>query len=608
MSKMSNYRLDLDMLKGLSIIAVVLYHIGWLSTGYLGVDVFFAINGFFILPGLLKRIGGGNFQYISFLLKRIMRLWPLILIACAVTFAVGAYGMLPDDFENLAQSVIASDLMSNNILAAITTKNYWDSVNEYKPLMHFWYVGILVEFYVFMPLMLMLSNKLAKLFKRDEFTFSLQVVWVLFFISLGLYLFSDMPQGDKFYYLPCRMFELLAGGLIGIYVSKYDRIKLSAKVGNVALFIAILLMFAAWYLPTQTSSVISSVTGQIASQILVSPILLLTASVAVTCVVLASRNVCAFMHQAKIIHGVAFMGKMSFSIFVWHQILLAFYRYFISDDMTLAFGLELWVSTIVLSLVSYYGIEQRLQPTWKNFGFSVVLFLLTVIPAGWVYLNAGVIRDVPELGIKKGEVRRGMFAEYCDRVYQYNHDFANNGKLKVLVEGVSFGRDFANILLESEWADKIDLSYIFKHEEKFDNRYSDFDILFTFSSKDQVPAYVWDNMKDTSRVIGLGTKNFGTCNGQVYQKRSDEDYLDQTVSIYPNFYTLNEQWKQGWGEENYVDFLKLSTAQDGKIRVFTDDHKFISQDCRHLTQDGAKWFAKQLESDDWFKQLMNSKH
>lgn len=607
MTKMSNYRLDLDMLKGLSIIAVVLYHIGWLSTGYLGVDVFFAINGFFILPGLLKRIGGGNFQYISFLLKRIMRLWPLILIASAITFAVGAYGMLPDDFENLAQSVIASDLMSNNILAAITTKNYWDSVNEYKPLMHFWYVGILVEFYVFMPLILMFCNKVAKLFKRDGEVFSLQVVWVLFFISLGLYLFSDMPQGDKFYYLSCRMFELLAGGLIGVYTSKYDRIKLSAKVGNVALFIAILLMFAAWYLPTETGSVINFVTGQIASQILVSPILLLTASVAVTCVVLASRNVCAFMHQAKIIQGIAFMGKMSFSIFVWHQILLAFYRYFISDDMTLTFGLGLWVSTIVLSLITYYGIEQRLQPTWKNFGLSVALFVLTVVPAGWVYINAGVIRDVPELSITKGQVHRGMFAEYCDRVYQYNQDFDNNGKLKVLVEGVSFGRDFANILLESEWADKIDLSYLYKHDEKYQQRYADCDILFTFSSKDDVPSYVWDNMKDTSRVIGLGTKNFGTCNGQVYQKRNDEDYFDQTVSIYPNFYTLNELWKQGWGEENYVDFLKLSTAQDGKIRVFTDDHKFISQDCRHLTQDGSKWFAKKLESDAWFKQLMNSK-
>lgn len=66
MKRVSSYRFDLDMLKGLSIIAVVLYHIGWLKTGYLGVDVFFAINGFLILPGLLKRIGGVIFSILHF--------------------------------------------------------------------------------------------------------------------------------------------------------------------------------------------------------------------------------------------------------------------------------------------------------------------------------------------------------------------------------------------------------------------------------------------------------------------------------------------------------------------------------------------------------------
>lgn len=605
MTKVSNYRFDLDLLKGLSIIAVVLYHIGWLSTGYLGVDVFFAINGFFVVPGLLKRIGRGDFQYINFLLKRIMRLWPLILLASALTLVVGAFGMLPDDFENLAQSVVASDLMSNNVLAALTTKNYWDSANEYKPLMHFWYVGILVEFYVIMPLVLLLCNKVARVFMKDAFSFNLAAVWIIFFVSLSLYLFSDMPKGDKFYYLPCRLFELLAGGLIGIYASKNEYFTLSAKVRDIALLLVILLIFGAWYLPASSNNEIGSVSGQIVYQIIISPVLLLIVTVLMTCLVLASSQVGAFMQRVKFLLGIAFIGKMSFSVFVWHQILLAFYRYFVSDEMTWLFCLGLWISTLVLSLITYYGIEQRLQPTWKNFGLSVVLFVLTVVPAGWVYINAGVIRDVPELGIKKGDVHRGMFAEYCDRVYQYNKDFANNGKLKVLVEGVSFGRDFANILLESEWADKIDLSYLYKHDEKYQQRYADCDILFTFSSKDNVPSYVWENMKDSSRIIGLGTKNFGTCNGQVYQKRNESDYFEQTINIYPNFYKLNEQWKGGWGEENYVDFLKLSTAEDGKIRVFTDDHKFISQDCRHLTQDGAKWFAKQLQADDWFRQLMN---
>ncbi len=137
------YRPDLDIVKAISIIAVVFYHIGWLETGYLGVDVFFAINGFLIVPSLVEKIASGSFSYTSFLLKRIIRLWPLVLLAAAVCLIVGYVGMLPDDYENLSQSVIASNFMSQNILSAITTKNYWDVSNEFKPLMHFWYIGIL---------------------------------------------------------------------------------------------------------------------------------------------------------------------------------------------------------------------------------------------------------------------------------------------------------------------------------------------------------------------------------------------------------------------------------------------------------------------------------
>lgn len=600
----SSYRFDLDMLKGLSIIAVVLYHIGWLSTGYLGVDVFFAINGFFILPSLLKRIGGGDFQYVTFILKRIMRLWPLVLLASAITLALGAYGMLPDDFENLSQSVIASDLMSNNILAAITTKNYWDATNEFKPLMHFWYVGILVEFYVLMPLLLLLAKGIAKVLKSDYHTVSMAVIWVLFIVSLGLYLFSDMSQGDKFYYLPCRLFELLAGGLVGVYISRERGTSVSSSWGILAMLSVVLLMFGAWYLPVSSSDLINPVLGQVSNTLLISPVFLLMSSVFVTCIVLLSTHAGVQLQRYLTMKGIAFLGKMSFSIFVWHQIILAFYRYFISNDMSWSFGICLWIATILLSFLTYYGIEKKVQPTWRNFGFSVLIFMLTVLPAGWVYVNAGVIRDVPELGVKKGSVHRGMFAEYCDRVYQYNRDFSDNKKLKVLVEGVSFGRDFANVLLESDWADKIELSYIFKHNERYKDRYAACDLLFTFSSKTNVPDYVWAHLNDSSRIIGLGTKNFGVCNGQVYQKRHRPDYFDLTTTINPNFYTLNEQWKQEWGVENYVDFIQLSTANDGNIRVFTDDHRFISQDCRHLTQDGAKWFAKKLQSDVWFNHLM----
>ncbi len=143
----------LDVLKAFAIIAVVLYHSGFLTFGYLGVDLFLVINGYLITNGLCNKIlitndltciekGGGEIQesgwrkYFDFELSRIIRLLPVLLVAGVVCMTIGFWAMLPDDYENLSESVIATNLFGNNILAAITTKNYWDVVNEYKPLMH----------------------------------------------------------------------------------------------------------------------------------------------------------------------------------------------------------------------------------------------------------------------------------------------------------------------------------------------------------------------------------------------------------------------------------------------------------------------------------------
>ena len=157
----------MDALKGVAILAVVLYHIGIFPNGYLGVDVFFVINGFFILPSLCRNIENCTFNYLSFLKKRLFRLMPLVIISTAVCLLVGAIGMLPDDYENLCQSIFATNICANSVLAAITTRNYWDVVNEYKPLMHTWYLGILVQFYVVFPLVLMITAKVAKLAKAN---------------------------------------------------------------------------------------------------------------------------------------------------------------------------------------------------------------------------------------------------------------------------------------------------------------------------------------------------------------------------------------------------------------------------------------------------------
>jgi hypothetical protein len=132
------------------------------------------------------------------------------------------------------------------------------------------------------------------------------------------------------------------------------------------------------------------------------------------------------------------------------------------------------------------------------------------------------------------------------------------------------------------------------------DRYVDCDYIFTFRPKGKVPTYVWENIKNNCKVYGIGTKNFGECNGHIYRHRNENDYYNLTTKINPNFYILNEEWKNEWGADRYIDFIELSTMNNGGIRVFTTNGKFISQDCRHLVEEGAKWFAKNIDWDEIF--------
>ena len=225
--------------------------------------------------------------------------------------------------------------------------------------------------------------------------------------------------------------------------------------------------------------------------------------------------------------------------------------------------------------------------------------ILVVLPSGYLYLHAGVVRDVPELDVVKGSEHRGMFGEYCDRVYNYKEfPHEDNGKPNVLVAYISFGRDFANVLLESDYADSINLAYLYVwSDENAENLVKQSDYIFTFTDKNKLPDFVWKSKKPGCKVMGISTKNYGSCNGIIYKNRNSDDYFKQVATISPGYKELNEEWKQQWGDD-YIDLLTPSLVDENHVRVFTDDNRFICQDCRHLTQAGAQWYAKIL---DWGK-------
>lgn len=584
----------IDVLKAIAIISVVLYHLGVLDFGYLGVDIFLVIAGYFTTKSLERNIfksnsRGGFNVYCSYEISRIIRLLPLLLVVCALCMGVGYFAMLPDDYENLSQSVIATNLFCNNILAAITTKNYWDVVNEYKPLMHTWYVGILMQFYLVYPFIYFIA-KLNRFNPRRVL-----LVLLLLFATLSLlFFFFTSNAAVRFYYLPARFFEFAAGGIIALIIVPGK----SSKVGRWFVFLCYLLLL--FLLIVNLEFIPSKIK--------------LVVVVALSCSLLTSQNV---LEENSLTSNkyLAALGAASYSVFVWHQVLLAFCRYIWTSHFTFSSYLLLFLVTCFLSWLSYQYIEQFVNKTLRSgggemrlYGLVLLVFLFLNAYAGYIYLNAGVVRDIPELYISKSDIHRGMHKTYNDKIYNLDRPFETN-KRHWLVLGNSYGRDFSNVILESEIADSIELSYIYI--DKFDlpqygERFATADRVFLSSRGTdeslvaKVDSVCQVNNFSIDRLVIVGTKSFGESNGQFYVRRFLPNYFEQRTMMEGDWVMESNEKMKAFCGERYLDLIGLVIDEKGTMPVFTPDHHFISQDCRHFSMGGAKYFATLI---DWSKYL-----
>lgn len=586
----------LDMLKGISIIAVVLYHIGLLKSGYLGVDCFFVISGFLSMPRIVTGIVNGSFSYIKYIRGKLIRLLPSILLVSVISLAIGYVLWLPNDYENLSESVIASALFSNNILSGITTKNYWDSINEYKPLMHMWYLGILMEFYIFIPLVAMIIKAIAVKFKKNQTNTIMIGIGILSIVSFVLFLMPLFTAGDKFYFIPFRFWELSLGGVIGVYKNEILRFiksfKLYLSFISLTFIITILCVGLINYDIAKIGVATTIIGGDtVASSNLIIPnTVLLISMVTVTCIFIVSSDHTSIFNNSKVLSA---LGKRSLSVFVWHQVILALYRYSISNVLSIRFIICFIILLAIFSELNYRFVEKSIKDSKKTIILNLIFALVLCGYSGIIYLRAGVVRDVPELGISTTNIKRNMHSKYCDRIYYFKDEFEDNGKLNILVVGNSFARDWGNILLESEYGDQINLYFSVHFNESLIDKIKKADRIFVFENyEDKVPNYVWDNA-DSDIVYCIGTKNFGITNGTIYSHRFSKDYYDQTVILDPGYKKLDLEKKSKWGD-HYIELIE-PVLIDGRVRVFSDERMLISQDCRHLTEAGAKYYAKILD-------------
>lgn len=297
---------------------------------------------------------------------------------------------------------------------------------------------------------------------------------------------------------------------------------------------------------------------------------------------------------------VTWPGRYSYDIYIWHQTIIAFLYYSFFQVLNVHFVFLAVGITLFMTMGSVFARKKigLLNNKWQRIIFSLGIVIVSGILSIMVYLHAGVVRDVPELGIESNNVHRHMHSEYVDMPYSWNRDFTDSDKIHVLVLGDSFGRDFANILNESAYSDKIEISYIYGNDASLEmDRVDKADFVF-YGTSGSIPESLPDIPEE--KLYIAGPKSFGNSNGIIYINRNKTWYFSQKVTLPDEMIDNNEILKAVYGN-HYIDML--SPLLDGnRIRVFTDNNYYISQDCRHLTQQGAKYYSRILDLNSIFEQ------
>jgi len=158
-----HYRREIDGLRALAVVPVILFHagFGFVRGGFVGVDVFFVISGYLITGIILADLASGRFSIARFYERRARRILPALFLVMAASLPFAWWWLLPSDLKEFAQSLIAIPLFVSNILF-LRKSGYFDTAAELKPMLHTWSLAVEEQFYLLFPLLLMLAWRLRR--------------------------------------------------------------------------------------------------------------------------------------------------------------------------------------------------------------------------------------------------------------------------------------------------------------------------------------------------------------------------------------------------------------------------------------------------------------
>ena len=581
-----NYRREIDGLRALAVIPVMLFHAGFhvYSGGFVGVDVFFVISGYLITSIILHDQHRGNFSLLRFYERRARRILPALFLVMAVTCVFAYVWMLPDELKNFGQSILATTLFANNILLAFTS-GYWSLASEFKPLLHTWSLGVEEQYYVLFPLLMMLGWKLF----RRHLAVVLGAAAILSFAVANWGLFRK-PE-FTFFLLPTRAWEILIGALAALYMAgrkgANSKRLWSELLGGTGLCLIVASVFLVGRGHTSHG------------------IFYLTAPTLGTALIILFSSANTVVGRILGWGPMVGVGLISYSSYLWHQPLFSLARVYSKDPPGTAIYSVLLVVAFILAYLTWRFVETPCRSKEKVsrtgiFSFALVLSVAFALYGFYLDRSYGLVSRIYDTSkVTAADLDRRI---YNERARQRTRDnFPVDGKLKVLVVGNSFARDFVNMTTETFDVENVDLVYRADSSEcivPFENKaaeelYDTADVI-VFASDGFTVRCLADNIRFTrerkKELFYIGTKDFGF-NENWIMRLKPRDTANQWNRVSRGALDMDADVSRNVPKDNYISLMK-PTVKDGYIPITDAGGRMLSMDRAHVTKYGAIFFGQ----------------
>jgi len=390
------YRSDIDGLRALAVLGVIIYHAfpKSLPGGFVGVDVFFVISGYLISGILYKGVREDEFSFREFYARRIRRLFPSLITVLTLCLIYGYFVLLRHEYEQLGQHVAAGTLFIQNIVFW-QESGYFDTAAVFKPLLHLWSLAVEEQFYIFFPPLLILIWK-----RRWPMV---PLLWAMFSLSLLANIYASYQARDADFFLtPFRAWEFLAGSLLAWwhYGKSHEEeapfCKLLSWSGALLLLLAMTLIHQGDHFPGWRA--ILPATGSVM-------------------LIAGGKN--SWINRKFLSHPVVvWLGLISYPLYLFHWPTLSFVHIVKGGNPS---SLYVWGAlgvAFLLTIATYYLVEKPIRFSKSR----ITVFVLSVAFAaigifGWIIWRKGIKAGTsPEVERVAFAIRnRGFFDGWVDQ-------------------------------------------------------------------------------------------------------------------------------------------------------------------------------------------------